>query len=265
MQHLLLLFAVFLLACQSKPAAPAPQTLARKEESKEETATEGTYPSPGIVIGENVRIRQEASLQSAVIGKASTGQMLSILEVTDSSYAVSSNVTGCDEYPMIRVRTGEGQTGWIFGAYVYLIMPGGDSQTAGLRPFTFDHHHFAIKLAEGFGVGAFDGEELTGCDEFYPVLLWDTQTGQAFPVALADPNKSYVRFKYWNLESDEGGEEHLNEVAAKSAQTLSASICNDMMEGYATYQIDISKKGEGYVGTVSKYRRFDTGSCKKED
>lgn len=218
-----------------------------------------SYPAPGIIIGEGVRIRQKASLESEVVGKASTGEKLQIMEVVESTD--TSKLDACEVYPMVRIKTASGATGWVFGKFVYEILK--EEPFTSLNPVAFDNRMLALKLCRNFGLGVEDEGGLTGCWEYYPVLLVDTKTGESFLVSMPKPQNSVPDFKYWSLESDEGAAETIQSWEANQGK-ITARIFAEHMEGCSKYQLNITKSAKGFVATCSdQYKTVDNSECEK--
>ena len=155
-----------LFSCNSNPAAPPTsqpsQTPAKESPAKVETSS--IYPTAGIVFGQNVRLRQDSTLNSPEIAKVSTGERLELLQATYTLYAAGNN-TLCESCPMVQVKTESGAIGWIHGKFVYRILNKFQA-TEALETVGFASGSFRLKACRNFGLGADDPENgLTGCWE----------------------------------------------------------------------------------------------------
>lgn len=211
----------------------------------------------GLIIGDGVRIREQASVNSAILSKISTGERLEILEVAPPGD--STTLDACEVFPMVQVKTASGRKGWVFGKFVYRVYTN-DHFFNNLNPVPFDGRMLELKRCHNFGTGAADQVGLTGCDDYYPVLLYDTKTGELFPVAMAQPQNQVPNFKFWCLEDDEGGGEHPTGLRA-DAQKITAGVFAEYMEGCGSYDVYITKGLKGYQAVSADYKQMEEKDC----
>jgi hypothetical protein len=196
-------------------------------------------------------------LQSEVVSKASTGEPVLILDVSEQSD--TSVQDACEKYPMIKVKMASGVTGWVFGKYIYKIL-NEHELIPDFPPVAFENRMLKLKICRNFGMGASDSEGITGCDEFYPILLVDTKTGESFLVSLSKPQNRVPSFHFWSLENDEGGMEKIRGGKIQNG-TLVFDIFSEYMEGCGSYQVLISKSGGQFSGNCINFKEFTEEEC----
>lgn len=78
----------------------------------------------GLVVGEGVRLRSEANLESEIVEKLSTGDIVRMLEVSKKRVAIGSGEDFCikNGYFWYRVQTVNNNQGWIYGKFLYSIL-----------------------------------------------------------------------------------------------------------------------------------------------
>lgn len=254
MKHLLLFTIIPLIfSCTSSPSS------SQKQEEEKPAADKTPATAAGIILGDGVRIRQDSTLQSPVTGKVSTGEVLDILQLTATKHIVPGDESE-GSYPMVRVKTGKGSSGWISGKYVFLLLERHEAVSK-IHPVSLGGQEFRLQACRNYGTGASDEVGLTGYAEFYPLLLVDTQTGQPFAVTMFEPAVSVPNVHYWSLENDEGGTDAITGIEAAGPDKLRVSMKKELMEGCIRYQVDIVKKGQGLAGKCVNLRRSEDEGC----
>ena len=216
----------------------------------------------GVIFGQGVRIRKEPSLASPELAKVSTGEKLEILEVAPTLMMLPGQTdTQCYSFPMIRVRTASGQSGWIFGKYVYAFVENYKGIPAALGTFTCGTGTYRLQACRNYGVGAWaEPDGLTGCDELYPVVLIEVSSGRVYPVSFDDPNKNYMKLAYWNLENDEGGYEEIERIQA-GADQISIWIKDELMDGCRRFRLDLRLVNGKWSGRIKDVQEKFGAGC----
>lgn len=244
------------------------------------------YPTPGIVLGQGVRLRKDSTMQAPEIGKVSAGENLELLGATRTLFALSQDST-CDSSPMVQVKTESGAIGWMHGKYVFRVLDN-YMATDTLGAVLLNGTEFRLKACRNYTIGAWSDSlgGLTSCWEFYPMLLMDRSTGKYYPVELAPhtrdtlgypywpadmevsadtPGSSYPPYyarKYWNLESDEGGSDLILSIEPVNVQTTRIEMVREPMEGCVHFSIDLFKEDGRFVANCHNIRFKEEGTCR---
>lgn len=221
----------------------------------------GFHESPGIVFGQGVRVRRDSMLNSPVIAQVSTGALVQILRVSTNKFLPPGQLdTLCQSYPMVEVRTEDNRTGWIFGQYVFRILDQYENIPETSSTVQWKGVHYRIKACRNFGMGVSDEDGLTGCDEFYPVVLIEQQSARAYPVSLHDADKGSGDFRFWNLGADVNGVELVENISVRDDRLI-VGIKAYMMEGCRHYSVEVRQNGAQFTAQVVNAQRYYHKHC----
>lgn len=221
----------------------------------------GFHESSGIVFGQGVRVRRDSMLDSPVIAQISTGALVQVLRVSTNNFLPPGQLdTFCQSYPMVEVKTEDNRTGWIFGKYVFRILDQYENIPESSGAVQWKGVDYRLKACRNFGVGVSDEDGLTGCDEFYPVVLIDQQSARAYPVSLHDAEKGSVDFRFWNLGADESGVELIEKISVRDGRLI-ARVKAYMMEGCRHYSVEVRQNGAQFTAQVANAQRYYDKHC----
>ncbi len=213
----------------------------------------------GIVISNNqVSLYETAKINSKKIDNLISGQVVSIIDSTKTTFEIGLEDVFCKEFPFIKVKTETGQTGWVSGQFIFKIIENPKRLKSKLilskSDFSFNNRDFALYLGRNFGIASVDQEGLTGCEEFYPLIFFDKAKNQYFLVNnINNPN---YKDKFCKLISDDSAEEKLVSII-DSVDKLTFKIKCAYIEGSGTYDMKIFLKDGKYYGESFNYKRLE--------
>ncbi|WP_280647231.1 MULTISPECIES: hypothetical protein [unclassified Dysgonomonas] len=107
-------------------------------------------------------------------------------------------------------------------------------------------------------IGASNEDGLTGCDEYYPLLIKDGDRYYKIGTPRADDYYAKRhRIFYFYLKGDDTAQESIRSASLKN-DTIIASIKALYQEGGAEYDLKIFRKGEGYSSSIANRIEYET-------
>jgi len=214
---------------------------------------------PGIIFCEyRVNIREMPDTRSKSIGYVTTGNFVSILDSTKEKFKIGTEEVFCKEFPFVKVKSDEGISGWVSGQFVFKILEPHRSKAKDLintiSDFNFCNHEYQLLLGQNFGKGSFDEDGITGCEDFYPLILFDRNDKRYFLIEN-DGNPNSTR-KYCVIIDDEGTFEYIKNIKV-DADTMQLKIEGTYQEGSFSYKTKIFTNNEEFVGKSFDYIRKD--------
>lgn len=203
-------------------------------------------------------LHEAPSLESNISGYLLPGEVVTILDTTAKRFPIGTSDLSCRDFPFIHVQVQDGRIGWASGQYIFRVLDASSGPSKMLvrsrNTFSLGTSSLEIRLARNFGIPTSYQGDLTGCEEYYPVILFEKAINKYSLVELNNsPNSSE---KYWNLVSDEGTGEEINSVLESKEGILFKIKCI-YQEGSCSYDIKLSKKENVFHGEASNYARKD--------
>jgi hypothetical protein len=214
---------------------------------------------PGIIFCEyRVNIREMTDTKSKSIGFVTTGNFVSILDSTKEKFKIGTADVFCKEFPFVKVKSDEGISGWVSGQFVFKILEPNRIKAKDLikarTDFNFFNHEYQLLLGQNFGKGSVDEDGITGCEDFYPLILFDRHDKRYYLIAN-DGNPNSTR-KHCVIIDDEGTGERIKNIKVE-ADTMHLKIEGIYQEGSFSYKTKIFKNNEEFVGKSFDYIRKD--------
>lgn len=222
------------MACQ--PAAEQPRDPAPEEEAVE--APTPSVPDKGFVLGDNVNVRVSPHLKAARLDQVNMGQVVPILSVSEGRIALNDSDNPCDAYPWVQIKLPTGRMGWLYGQFLYQLLPTGSYVEKDLKTrYPLDGQTHELVFGKHFGPGASDENGLTGCED-YALLGLLPAGGDRVHLLATDQSE----LGYLTLRSDDGANEWIKAIEVRERAwvlTVSASY----QEGTGEYEVEISDQG----------------------
>ena len=132
-----------------------------------------------IICNNNVNIHESANINSKTIELLSSGELVTIIDSTKERFNIGIEEVFCKDFPFIKIKNNKGNLGWVSGQFVFKIIEKQNNIPQGLitinSNFSLNSHKFSLFLGRNFGIGSTDEDGLTGCEEFYPLILYDEE------------------------------------------------------------------------------------------
>ena len=211
-----------------------------------------------VICNTNAILHASPDIQSNKVGLLIPGEVVTILDTTSARFPIGTADLLCRDFPFIKVLEPDGKTGWISGQFVFKIL---DIQNdpynllvKSKNNFFLNNTEYEIRLGRNYGIPASYKEETTGCEEYYPVILFDKSTNNFNLVRINNPPNSKGHF--WNLVSDEGTGEEIISINQANNQVIFKIKCI-YQEGSCSYTILLSVKEGLFYGESIDYIRSD--------
>lgn len=212
------------------------------------------FAQDAVIIGTSVRVRSAPDINSDEVAKVNTGDAGAIEEVGTEWKALSGD-DYCEKHPWVKVKFLNGVTGWVYGSFVYKIFEAGNDMFPGEKVWV-DFKEFELRLCQNFSNPVADENGLTGCTEFYPLVLFvPNQNGLNFLEIVNHPHPESPVFQYWNLASDEGRGDRIVSTEQRDRKVFTAQIQVSYQEGCGSFSVRVEKKDNKYVATAMAYTR----------
>jgi len=212
----------------------------------------------GIVISnDSVIIYDTTNIKSKQIGYLLSGEIVDILDTTKSRFEIGTGYDSlCKQFPFVRVKNISGKIGWVSGQLIFRIIDNQNEYFGNLikakTDFSFNNHDYIICLGKNYGIGVANEIGLTGCDAFYPLLLYDKTVSKYYLIEnLGNPNST---FKYCCLISDMGVGEELIDIDISIDVFLFKIKCGYQI-GTGTYDTKIFFKDQKFYGKSIDIKR----------
>jgi hypothetical protein len=208
----------------------------------------------GIVVNtQKVKFYNYPDTLSKKAGLLKPGDLVEIMDTTLEKYSINSDEDNCSKFPFVKVKNKLGKTGWISGKYVFKIdrkyLP--KYLNNNNLEFKFQNQMYTIHYGRNFGVGALSSEGITGCDDFYPIILYnkDTKLYQLIK-NFKNPNSTYL---YSILLDDNNTNEEIASVKTINDRIILSINCS-YQEGGGFYEYSIKKTGNEFIGESFNYQ-----------
>lgn len=163
----------------------------------------------GIITGNGVRIRGEASTKGKVVGQLVFGDRVQVLKQSNNAVALSE-ATDCNKFYWYSVNTQEGLTGWVYGKF--LSMLGGSHRVEDaknkmpeLKQKSWSVDGKTLKFEYGIQLESPSDEEIP-CGQTYVPFFYEKGRDQSLLIKMQQGG--YLEL---NL-GDEGGYEQTMEI-----------------------------------------------------
>lgn len=216
-----------------------------------------------VIVGENVRMRSEANTKASITKAMNTGDVFSIIDKNEERVILPLNQNMCDDfgYYWYKINTADNKTGWVFGAFVYLL-----NQKDNVEPsikkkeFIINKKQFYFNTATVESYGPADENGLTGCDENSLPFFYDNLQNKVFPIKMnfTDSEISYTSImctkdKSWMiLYSGEGGNDFVGGIK-QIENALEMTVNRSFQDGDAIAILLLTFNGSYFEATVKSY------------
>ncbi len=148
-----------------------------------------------VIVGETVRIRSDANVNSKVLKTMNTGDVVKIISKTDKRVVIPLSNDICDEYGYYwyKIKGLDGQTGYVYGAFLYIIEVFNNKyfENVYASSFSLGGKDFYYDFAEVNSIGITNDESgLIECDQLKIPFLYDKKDSKIFPIQFV---KSYIK------------------------------------------------------------------------
>ena len=222
MKKVLLLLACSLVLIQCKEREKPVEEPVQKpiiEEDIEDEPLELTLSNfDGFTIGNGVRMRSKADLKSEKVAELPHGMLVKILDET-SRKSITKGFD-CDDYgyPWLKVKTADGQEGWIFGKFLNKIPKKAiDKKVNNFqgKTFKFKDEPFIFGFGIDYSYPMMDDEGLTLCEDMTTLFLYKEGEETIRPIFAKtmkgrDWKLTSHKNGYWQLENSDGAAEDLH-------------------------------------------------------
>jgi hypothetical protein len=210
----------------------------------------------GIIVSQQkLKIFENADTLSKNVGMLKPGEWVEILDTTKVKYSIGMAEDFCSLYPMIKVQNKSGKTGWLFGKYVFRIGEKYEPKHMinSSEDIKFQNHTYNIHYGKNFGLGSFSSEGITGCEEFYPIILFNKER-QTYHI-IKNVKSPITIFPYTILNDDNVVGEEITKVKTTSDRIILSIKCT-YQEGGGSYDYAIKKIGDEFSGESYNYQEF---------
>jgi hypothetical protein len=216
-----------------------------------------TAKEEGIIVSQQkLKIFADADTLSKNVGMLKPGEWVEILDTTSYKYSIGTYVDSCNMYPMIKVSTKLGKSGWLFGKYVFRI---GSKYEPKYKinsdlEIKFQGETYSIHYGKNYGIGSFSSEGLTGCEDFYPIILFN-KNKQTYYIIKNIKNPITI-FPYSILNNDAAVGQEITEAKSTSERIILSVKCT-YQEGTGSYDYAIKKIGDEFSGESFNYKQVN--------
>ena len=214
---------------------------------------------PGIVFCTNrITIHEGPNLKSKSLGYLKAGETVSMIDSTTERFPIGTDDLFCKEFPFIKIKSNDGIVGWVSGQFIVRIFDKFDSKSKELMKisseFKLNNKLYEIHIGKNFGIGSVDTEGITGCEDFYPLILFDVYDNKYYLVEnLVNPNS---KMKFCLLLDDEGTGERIVKIKTNSDTTI-FKIEGNYQEGTFKYETKIFLGDGKFLGKSINYFKKD--------
>jgi hypothetical protein len=218
----------------------------------------------GIIIGNGVRIREQANFKGKEIVKILTKEIVEILEVTTTKQSITGELNDtCGFYPWVKIRSNNKTEGWVFGKYVFKLEEA-EKDKARLpqnRNIKLDTELYSLIVSRNFQQGC--DVALSFCNDFAVVLLLDEKREKVklFP-APQHEKLSSKSLNYWHINTDNEVYEKITKIEEIDHQKYLLQVYQEFQEDCALYKVEISIEPQETIH-VLEYQLFDALFCKE--
>lgn len=224
------------------------------DELFEQLETENpTVRQVGIAI-EDAPVRQIPGFDQQQAFQLTAGQTVFLKEVKQVDSGRQDENTFCYEDNWVRIRTDDDREGWVFGKFVGKIEEESDliDSYSGFQVM-LDDEIYNVLVASNYTIGAsVEGEGLTGCEEFYP-LLFMRNYYQDLELIRVDEHP-ISNFSFARLLSDEGAEEKITAAETQGDHVL-FYVSATYQEGSGSYTLEVRREGGDLIGEIKDFQQ----------
>ena len=176
------------------------------------------------------------------------------MDSTSTRFPIGTSELFCKDFPFVKIQELNGKIGWVSGQFVYKILDKSNDPFSSLvktkSNFSLSNTTLEIRLGRNYGIPTSYQGDITGCEEYYPVILFDKSKNQYNLVQINNsPNSREV---FWNLVSDEGIGEEINRIIESNNQVIFKIKCI-YQDGSGFYSIKLSEKDNLFYGESIDY------------
>jgi hypothetical protein len=216
-----------------------------------------SYPLGIIINNDSTIIYDTTNIRSKIIGYLQAGETVDILDTTINRFEIGTWTDSlCNLFPFVKIQNNNGKLGWVSGQFIYKIIENPKEYTKSLirttTNFSLNKHQYSLSLGENYGIGASNEQGLTGCEENYPILIFDKSSGKYFLIEnLENPNS---KNKFCCLIYNEGIVEELKKIEV-SGDTIIFKIGCAYQMGICTYDTNVFFSDKKFYGKSANYTR----------
>lgn len=164
-----------------------------------------------IICNSKVLLHKSPTLSSTIVAYLLPGEIVRIIDTTSKRFQIGTAELFCKDFPFVKVLKQDSIIGWASGQFTFKLLSKSNEKYKSLiksrNTFLLENHIFEIYLGRNYGIPTSYQGEITGCEEYYPVILFDQTDGKYNLVEMKNnPNSNYP---YWNLTDDEGTGENI--------------------------------------------------------
>lgn len=209
--------------------------------------------SEGIVMNtQKVKFYSYPDTLSKKEGMLKPGDLVEIMDTTTEKYSTDNSEDNCSMFPFIKIKNKSGKTGWILGKYIFRI--GKKYEPKYLInynvEFKFQNQIYTIHYGKNYGFGSLSNEGITGCDDYYPIILFNKDKKTYHLIKnYKNPNSTYP---YSILIDDNNTSEEIASVKTINDRIILSINCS-YQEGGGFYEYSIKKTGDEFTGESFNY------------
>ncbi|MEY4902403.1 MAG: hypothetical protein RLZZ292_218 [Bacteroidota bacterium] len=218
-----------------------------------------------VIIGNGVRIREQANFKGKEIVKILTKEIVEILEVTTTKQSITGELKDtCGFYPWVKIRYNNKTEGWVFGKYVFKLEES-EKDKARLpqnRNIKLGNESYTLIASRNFQQGC--DVPLSFCNDFAVVMLLDDKREKVkiFPAPQHEKLSNPGNFNYWHINTDNGVYEKIIKIEKIDDQKYLLQVYQEFQEDCALYKVEISIDPQETIH-VLEYQLFDALFCKE--
>lgn len=204
------------------------------------------YSNKGVLIGDNI-VLYDDQLQPLKNISYLNEKLVDIIGKTDKQINLLNDNDICNNFYFVEIKLDEVQ-GWVNGKYVYEFK---DTEQDSLNISGANSYSFIT--TKNFGIGCMNDIGLTGCGEFYPIVMQDMRNASYSLIEFKNTIEIGVNdFKYFCLRHDEGGTDLIKSIGI--SDTITLDFERQMQTGKAKYKLIIFKNSNYKLeGKASDY------------
>lgn len=211
----------------------------------------------GIIVGENVRLRSDSTINSQILKVFNTGEYIQIEEATTLRAKININNDICDDYGYhwYKIISKTGEQGWVFGAFVYIIEQENNNLN---NDFEINEKYLQLKIAVSQTYGPADEYGLTGCDLYSIPFFKNEKNEEVYPIKLNVVNTetnplNTSRNNWLMLSSGEGGADYISDITLENG-FMKMTIKRSFQEGGATATLFLYLKENYFEAILEEYQ-----------
>ncbi len=204
------------------------------------------YSNKGVLIGDNI-VLYDDQLQPIKNISYQNEKIVDIIGKTDKRINLLNDNDICNNFYFVEIKLNEVQ-GWVNGKYVFEFK---DTEQDSLNISGANSYSFIT--TKNFGIGSMNDIGLTGCGEFYPIVLHDMRNESYNLIEFKNTIEIGVNeFKYFCLKNDEGGTDLIKSISI--ADTIILEFERQMQTAKAKYKLKVIKNtGNKFEGKAFDY------------